>query len=74
MMAEDLNVKWREHTNLKKAWYQYYTGNEKPRKHFEMKLICTECMCVWDRQAYSFNYCPGCGRIVYEIQEDNNET
>lgn len=56
-------------TTLQKCWYQYYTGEKARRKHLEIKLVCTECHYVWDRQAYAFSYCPGCGRCVIEIEE-----
>lgn len=58
-----------EGTTLKKCWYQHYTGEKARRKHLEIKLVCTQCHCVWDRQGYAFHYCPGCGRCVMEIEE-----
>lgn len=58
-----------EYTTLQKCWYQYYTGEKTRRKHLEIKLVCTKCHCVWDRQGYVFSYCPGCGRCVVEIEE-----
>lgn len=58
-----------EGTTLKKCWYQHYTGKKARRKHLEIKLVCTECHYVWDRQGYAFSYCPGCGRFVTEIEE-----
>lgn len=61
-----------EHTTLKKCWYQYYSGKKLTRKHLVMKLVCTKCRYVWDTQAFTFSYCPGCGRYVAEI-EGNKE-
>lgn len=58
-----------KYTTLQMCWYQYHTGEKFRRKHLEMKFVCTECHYVWDRQAYAFCYCPGCGRRVSEIEE-----
>lgn len=59
----------REYTTLEKCWYRYYTGKQGKREHHEIKLVCTECNCVWDTQGYAFRYCPNCGRKVAEIEE-----
>ena len=59
----------REHTTLEKCWYRYYTGKQGKREHCVIRLVCTECHCVWDTQGYAFRYCPNCGREVAEIEE-----
>lgn len=56
----------KEYTTLEKCWYKYYTGKQGDRKHLELKLVCTECHYVWDRQGYAFNYCPNCGRQIVQ--------
>lgn len=56
-------------TTLEKVWYHYFTGHKGKREHMELKFACTECRYVWDKQAYAFHYCPGCGRYVMEIEE-----
>lgn len=61
-----------DYTTLKKCWYRYFTGRQGGKPHFEIKLVCTECHNVWDRQSYAFAYCPGCGRQVVEIEEAEN--
>ena len=59
----------REYTTLEKCWYHYYTGKQGKREHHEIKLVCTECHCVWDTQGYAFRYCPNCGREILEVEE-----
>lgn len=55
---------------FRKAWYVYHTGPQGKRKHRELKLYCENCRHVWDRQAFSFKYCPGCGLPVWEIEDE----
>ena len=57
---------------FKKAVYVYYTGKQGKRKNIELKYYCDNCHHVWDRQAYSFKYCPGCGLPVWEIEEEDD--
>lgn len=59
-------------TTFKKIWYHYFTGKKGKREHLVLKFACTECRYVWDKQAYAFHYCPGCGRYVMDIEEENN--
>lgn len=60
-------------TSFKKVWYKYHTGKEGKRKHLELMFVCTECHYVWNRQAYAFKYCPGCGKYIVEYEEADEE-
>lgn len=60
-------------TALRRCIYRYVTGNKGKRKHTVVKLVCTRCSRVWDTQAYDFQYCPGCGRLVLEIEEGGGQ-
>lgn len=68
-----INALQNDTTTLKKVGYHYFTGKKGKREHLEMKFFCTECHYVWDKQAYAFRYCPGCGRYVMEIEEVKHE-
>lgn len=69
MIGYESNVQpIKEVTSLQKCWYHYSTSGTKIRS--EMKLVCTHCHCVWDKQAYVFHFCPGCGRFIIEVEEE----
>lgn len=59
-------------TEFQKVWYHFFTGKNGKREHLELKLLCTKCNHVWDRQAYAFRFCPNCGRRVVEITDEGN--
>lgn len=63
----------KEYTALEKCWYRYYTGKQGKREHLKIMLVCTECNCAWDTQAYAFNYCPNCGRQIV-LEDTVNDT
>ena len=63
-------MRMNNYTTLQEVWYQHFTGIKGKRKHLELKLVCTECHCVWDKQAFAFHFCPGCGKKIVEVEED----